>query len=52
MRATDFAWGLTDMAADQELQRHIDTWEGFTLLLKVSLAVIVLLLAGMAYFLL
>jgi hypothetical protein len=40
------------MAMDQEYQRHLDTWLGFTRLIKWALALIVITLIGMAYFLL
>ncbi len=40
------------MAMDQELQRHMDTWLGFTRLLKWSIALIVITLVLMAIFLL
>jgi hypothetical protein len=39
-------------AADPELQRHRQTWIGFTRLLKTTLALIVLILVGLAVFLL
>lgn len=38
--------------ADPELQRHRQTWIGFTRFLKIALAAVVLLLIGMAIFLL
>jgi hypothetical protein len=38
--------------ADPELQRHRQTWLGFTRFLKAALVVIVLILIGMAIFLL
>jgi len=38
--------------ADPELQRHRQTWIGFTRFLKISLIVVVLILIGMALFLL
>ncbi len=38
--------------ADPELQRHRQTWLGFTRFLKISLVVIALVLIGMAIFLL
>jgi hypothetical protein len=38
--------------ADPELQRHRQTWIGFTRFLRIALAVIVLVLIGMAIFLL
>jgi hypothetical protein len=37
---------------DPELERHRRTWIGFTWFIKISLLVIVLILAGMAIFLL
>jgi hypothetical protein len=40
------------MAMDQELQRHRETWLGFTRLLKWSIALIVIILLLMAAFLL
>jgi hypothetical protein len=40
------------MAMDQELQRHQETWLGFTRLLKWSIALIALTLILMAIFLL
>ena len=40
------------MAADQELQRHVETWLGFTRLLRWSIAIIVITLFLMAAFLL
>ena len=40
------------MAMDQELQRHVETWLGFTRLLKWSIALIVIILLLMAGFLL
>jgi hypothetical protein len=40
------------MAIDQELQRHRETWLGFTRLLKWSIALIVIILLLMAAFLL
>jgi IS5 family transposase len=36
---------------DPELERHRRTWIGFTWFIKISLLVIVLILAGMAIFL-
>jgi hypothetical protein len=38
-------------AIDPELERHRRTWIGFTWFIKISLLVIVLILAGMAIFL-
>jgi hypothetical protein len=40
------------MAMDQELQRHQEMWLGFTRLLRWSIAIILIILAGMAVFLL
>jgi ABC-type microcin C transport system permease subunit YejE len=37
--------------ADPELQRHRQTWLGFTRFIKISLVVVVLILIGMAIFL-
>ena len=39
-------------AIDPELQRHRQTWIGFTWFIKISILVIVVTLAGMAIFLL
>lgn len=41
-----------NMAADQEVLRHQETWHGFTRLLKWAIAGIAILLAGLALFLL
>jgi hypothetical protein len=38
-------------AIDPELERHHRTWIGFTWFIKISLIVVVLILAGMALFL-
>ena len=38
-------------AVDPELERHRRAWIGFTWFIKISLLVIVLILAGMAIFL-
>ena len=38
-------------AVDPELERHRRTWIGFTWFIKISLLVIVLILIGMAVFL-
>jgi hypothetical protein len=38
-------------AIDPEYQRHRRTWIGFTRLIKISLAVIILILIGLAIFL-
>ncbi len=40
------------MAVDQELQRHRDMWLGFGRLMRWAVGLIVLLLIGMALFLL
>ena len=40
------------MAMDQELQRHIEVWHGFTRLLRWSIAGIVAVLAVLALWLL
>ena len=40
------------MAIDQELERHKETWLGFARLMRWSIALIVILLLGMAAFLL
>ena len=40
------------MAMDQELERHKETWLGFTKLLRWSIAIIVITLLGMAALLL
>ncbi len=40
------------MAMDQELQRHVETWHGFTNFMKWGLGLVVLILVGMAFFLL
>ena len=39
------------VAIDPELERHRQTWIAFTRLIKYSLALIVIILAGMAIFL-
>ena len=39
-------------AIDPEYQRHRQTWIGFTRFIKIALAVIVLILIGLAIFLL
>jgi hypothetical protein len=42
-----------EMAAiDPELERHRQTWIGFTRLIKYAIAVIVIILVGMTIFLL
>jgi Bacterial aa3 type cytochrome c oxidase subunit IV len=38
--------------ADPELQRHRQTWIGFTRFMRIVLIVVVLILIGMALFLL
>ena len=38
-------------AIDSDLERHRRTWIGFTLFIKISIVVIVVILAGMAIFL-
>jgi Bacterial aa3 type cytochrome c oxidase subunit IV len=38
-------------AIDPELERHRRTWLGFTRLIKYAIAIIVIILAGMAIFL-
>jgi len=38
-------------AIDPELERHRQTWIGFTRLIKYSMALIIIILAGMAIFL-
>jgi len=40
------------MAVDQELQRHRDTWLGFARLMRWTVGIVVLVLIGMALFLL
>ena len=37
-------------AIDPELERHRQTWIGFTRLIKYALAAIVLILIGLAFF--
>jgi len=45
--------GEADMAVmDPELERHRRSWIGFTWFIKISLLVVVVILAGMALFLL
>jgi len=39
-------------AIDPEFERHRRTWVGFTRFIKISIVVIVIILAGMAIFLL
>ncbi len=38
-------------AIDSELERHRRTWIGFIRFMKISIVVVVLILAGMAIFL-
>jgi hypothetical protein len=38
-------------AVDPEYQRHRQTWLGFTRFIKIALAVIIVILVGMAIFL-
>jgi hypothetical protein len=38
-------------AIDPELERHLRTWIGFTRLIKYAIAIIVIILVGMAIFL-
>ena len=38
-------------AIDPELERHRRTWIGFTRLIKYAIAIVVLILIGMAIFL-
>jgi hypothetical protein len=40
------------MAVDQELERHRETWLGFARLMRWTLGSVVILLIGMAIFLL
>ena len=40
------------MAMDQELERHRETWIGFTRLMKYAILAVVVVLGGMAIFLL
>jgi Bacterial aa3 type cytochrome c oxidase subunit IV len=40
------------MAVDQELQRHKETWIGFTRFMKWGVAIVVIVLLLMAFFLL
>jgi len=40
------------MAVDQELERHRETWLGFARLMRWAVALIIILLIGMAFFLL
>jgi hypothetical protein len=43
---------MATTAVDPELERHRETWIGFTRLIKYSIVVIIIILAGMALFLL
>jgi hypothetical protein len=36
------------MAVDQEVLRHQETWESFTRLMKWAIAIVIIVLAGMA----
>jgi hypothetical protein len=40
------------MTIDAELQRHRETWHGFTQFIKYSTIAVIILLVGMALFLL
>ncbi|HZT51276.1 MAG TPA: aa3-type cytochrome c oxidase subunit IV [Stellaceae bacterium] len=40
------------MTMDQEYQRHLQTWHGFARLMRWAVGLIILVLAGMAIFLL
>ena len=40
------------MAVDQEVERHRETWLGFARLMRWTVGLVVLLLIGMAVFLL
>jgi len=40
------------MATDQEFSRHRETWLGFARLMRWSVALIIIVLVGMALFLL
>jgi Bacterial aa3 type cytochrome c oxidase subunit IV len=40
------------MTIDAELQRHRATWHGFTQFLKIGTTIVIVVLAGMAIFLL
>jgi hypothetical protein len=42
---------MSAMAIDQELERHKETWLGFARLLRWSIAIIIIILVGMAIFL-
>jgi hypothetical protein len=44
--------GIAMMAMDEELARHRETWLGFTRLMKWTIAGIIIVLLGMALFLL
>lgn len=40
------------MAMDQELKRHVETWQGFARLMQWSVGLIVILLLVLAFWLL
>ena len=40
------------MAMDQEYQRHLQMWHGFARLMRWALGLVILVLVGMAIFLL
>jgi hypothetical protein len=40
------------MVMDQELQRHIETWHSFARLMRWGIGTVLVILAGMAFFLL
>jgi hypothetical protein len=40
------------MAVDQELERHREMWTSFTRLIKYGIAAVIVILGGMAIFLL
>jgi hypothetical protein len=43
---------VSAMTMDQDYQRHYQMWLGFTRLLRWAIALIIITLSGMAYFLL
>jgi hypothetical protein len=43
---------MAEMAIDRELQRHVETWQGFARLMKWAVAGIVILLLILAFALL
>lgn len=43
---------MAEMAIDRELQRHVETWHGFTRLMKWAVGGIVILLLILAFALL